>query len=245
MEAENFAEKKGQDEKMEAGPMALVEEMVLSHHRDKRGQSIGDGSAQHALGEGLVRASREGEGHNRAGSYGLELMENHKTADVWIKNNGPACGIDENISPIGPKGKEKSNEAKVLGLSMEGAVNLSDVKGLSMEGAEDLSEINGLAITDELKERPDKQPLKQGQLNRRVNREKMKNMARGKVKNQNKEEFVKAREVSRKRKIFDDNLLACDNRILKRFCEEKGGDGEFSVSFSETAVTAEQHRLDQ
>ena len=48
-----------------------------------------------------------------------------------------------------------------------------------------------------------------------------------------------------KRKINDDNLLACDNRVLKRFCEEKGGDGEFSFSFSETAVTAEQHRLDQ
>ena len=73
----------------------------------------------------------------------------------------------------------------------------------------------------------------------------MKNMARGKVKNQNKEEYVKASEVSRKRKIYDDNLFACDNSILKRFCEEKGGDGEFSVSFSETAVTAEQHCLDQ
>ena len=127
--------------------------------------------------------------------------------------------------------KEKLNEAKVI--------------GLSMEGAEDLNEVNGLVITDELKKRPDKQPLKQGQLNRRVNREKMKNMARGKVKNQNKEEYVEAREVSRKRKIYDDNLIACDNRILKRFCEEKGGDGEFSVSFFETAVTAEQHRLDQ
>ena len=54
---------------------------------------------------------------------------------------------------------------------------------------------------------------------------------------------MQAREVSRKRKINDDNLLACDNRVLKRFCEEKCGEGEFS--FSETAVTVEQHRLDQ
>ena len=231
MEAETFAEKKGQAEMKEAGPMALVEEVVLSHHRDMRGQSIGDGSVQHASGEGLVKASREEEWLHRAGSVGLELNENQKISKVRIKSNGPACGVDEDISPFGPKGKEKLNEAKVI--------------GLSMEGAKDLNEVNGLVITDELKKRPDKQPLKQGQLNRRVIREKMKNMARGKVKNQNKEEYVKAREVSRKRKIYDDNLIACDNRILKRFCEEKGGDGEFSVSFSETAVTAEQHRLDQ
>ena len=55
---------------------------------------------------------------------------------------------------------------------------------------------------------------------------------------------MQAREVSRKRKINDDKLLAYDNRVLKRFCEEKcGGGGEFS--FYETAVTAEQHCLDQ
>ena len=78
----------------------------------------------------------------------------------------------------------------------------------------------------------------------------MKNMARGKGKNQSMEESVQAREVSRKRKVndnklfaCDNKLFACDNRVLKRFCEEKCGEGEFS--FSETAVTAEQHRLDQ
>ena len=112
-----------------------------------------------------------------------------------------------------------------------------------MEGVEDLKEASGLVITDDLNKRPDKQPLNQGRLNKRVTRDKMKNMARGKRKNQNMEESVQAREVSRKRKINDDKLLACDNRALKRFCEEKCGEGEFS--FSETAVTAEQHRLDQ
>ena len=45
----------------------------------------------------------------------------------------------------------------------------------------------------------------------------MKNMARGKGKNQNMEESVQAREVSRKRKVNDDKLFACDNRVLKRF----------------------------
>ena len=71
----------------------------------------------------------------------------------------------------------------------------------------------------------------------------MKNMARGKGKNQNIEESVQAREVSRKRKVNDDKLFACDDRVLKRFCEEKCGEGE--NSFSKTAVTAEQHHLDQ
>ena len=54
---------------------------------------------------------------------------------------------------------------------------------------------------------------------------------------------MQAREVSRKRKVNDDKLFACDDRVLKRFCEEKCGEGE--NSFSETAVTAEQHHLDQ
>lgn len=82
-----------------------------------------------------------------------------------------------------------------------------------------------------------------GRLNRSVVRDKMKNMARGKGKNQNMEESVQAREVSRKRKVNDDKLFACDDRVLKRFCEEKFGEGV--NSFSETAVTAKQHRLDQ
>ena len=55
----------------------------------------------------------------------------------------------------------------------------------------------------------------------------MKNMARGKGKNQNMEESVQAREVSRKRKINDDKFLACDNRVLKRFCEENCGGENF------------------
>ena len=54
---------------------------------------------------------------------------------------------------------------------------------------------------------------------------------------------MQAREVSRKRKVNDDKLFACDDRVLKRFCEEKCGEGE--ISFSEMAVIAEQHRLDQ
>ena len=229
MEAESSAEKNGQAEMREAVPMALVEGVVLSHHRDMGGQSRGDRSVQQVSGEGLVRASCEEECFHRAGSVGLDLSGNQRNPEVRVKSNGLAIGVDEAISLFGPKGKERLNEAKD--------------NGLSMEGAEDLKEASGLVITDELKKRPDKQPLNQGRLNRRVSRDKMKNMARGKGKNQNMEESVQAREVSRKRKIYDDKLLACDNRVLKRFCEEKCGEGEFS--FSETAVTAEQHRLDQ
>ena len=89
----------------------------------------------------------------------------------------------------------------------------------------------------------DKQPQSPGRLNRRVVRDKMKNMARGKGKNQNMEESVQAREVSRKRKVNDDKLFAFDDRVLNRFCEEKCGEGV--NSFSETAVTIKQHCLDQ
>ena len=119
------------------------------------------------------------------------------------KSNGPAIGVDEAISPFGHKGKERLNEAKD--------------NGLFMEGAEDLKEASGLVIIEELNKRPDKQPLNLGRLNRRVTKDKMKNMARGKGKNQNMEESVQAREVSRKRKVNDDKLFACDNRVLKRF----------------------------
>ena len=54
---------------------------------------------------------------------------------------------------------------------------------------------------------------------------------------------MQAREISRKRKVNDDKLFACDDRVLKCFCEEKFGEGV--NSFSEMAVIAEQHRLDQ
>ena len=54
---------------------------------------------------------------------------------------------------------------------------------------------------------------------------------------------MQAREISRKRKVNDDKLFAFDDRVLYRFCEEKCGEGV--NSFSETTVTAKQHRLDQ
>ena len=68
-------------------------------------------------------------------------------------------------------------------------------------------------------------------------------MAREKGKNQNMEKSEQAREVSRKRKVNDDMLFVWDDRVQNRFCEEKLGDGV--NSFTETVVTAEQHRLDQ
>ena len=40
------------------------------------------------------------------------------------KSTGPAIGVDETISPFGPKGKERLNEAKDNGLFMEGAEDL-------------------------------------------------------------------------------------------------------------------------
>ena len=160
---------------------------------------------------------------------GNELSWNQKSQEVREKSNGPAIGVDETICPFGPKEKERLNVAKD--------------NELFMEEAEELKEASGLVIKEELNKRRDRQPLSPGRLNRRETRDKMKNMARGKGKNQNMEESVQAREVSRKRKVNDDKLFACDNRVLKCFCEEKCGEGEFS--FSETAVTAEQHRLDQ
>ena len=158
MEAESSAEKNGQAEMRDAVPMALVEGVVLSHHRDMGGQSRGDRSVQQVSGEGLVRASREEECFHRAGSVGLDLSGNQRNPEVRVKSNGLAIGVDEAISLFGPKGKERLNEAKD--------------NGLSMEGAEDLNEVSGLVITDELKKRLDKQPLNQGRLNRRVTREK-------------------------------------------------------------------------
>ena len=68
-------------------------------------------------------------------------------------------------------------------------------------------------------------------------------MAREKGKTPNIEEFEQAREVSKKRKVNDDMLFVWDDRVQKRFCEEKHGDGV--NSFTETTVTTEQHRLDQ
>ena len=208
---------------------ALVEGVVLSHHRDMGGQSRGDGGVQEASDEGLVRTSREEENFLRAELVGNELSGNQRSQEVREKSNGPAIRVDETISPFGPKGKERLNEAKD--------------NGLFIKEAEDLKEDSGLVIKEELSRRHDKQPQSPGRLNRRETRDKMKNMARGKGKNQNMEESVQAREVSRKRKVSDDKLFACDDRVLKRFCEEKCGEGE--ISFSETAVTAEQHRLDQ
>ena len=68
-------------------------------------------------------------------------------------------------------------------------------------------------------------------------------MAREKGKTQNIEKSEQARKVSKKRKVNDDMLFVWDDRVQKRFCEGKHGDGV--NSFIETVVIAEQHRLDQ
>ena len=76
MEAEGVVEKSGSAEMMDAVPMALVEGVVLSHHRDMGGQSRGDGGVQEASGEGLVRTSCEEENFLRAELVGNELSGN-------------------------------------------------------------------------------------------------------------------------------------------------------------------------
>ena len=159
---------------------------------------------------------------------GNELSGNQRSQGVIKKRNGPAIKVDETLSPIGPKGKERLNEVKESGLVIKEAEDLSPIRLKEKEG---LSGMRG------------RQPQSPGRLNKSVVRDKMKNMARGKGKNQNMEESVQAREVSRKRKVNDDKLFACDDRVLKRFCEEKFGEGV--NSFFETAVTAKQHRLDK
>ena len=68
-------------------------------------------------------------------------------------------------------------------------------------------------------------------------------MARKKGKTQNIEKSEQARKVSKKRKVNDDMLFVWDDRVQKRFCEEKHGDGV--NYFNEMVVTTEQHRLDQ
>ena len=164
MEVDGTAEKSGQAEMMDAVPMALVEGVVLSHHRDMGGQSRGDGSVQEVSGEGLVRTSREEENFLRAELVGNELSGNQKSQEVREKSNGLAIGVDETISPFGPKEKERLNVAKD--------------NELFMEEAEELKEASGLVIKEELSRRRDKQPQSPGRLNRRETRDKMKNMAR-------------------------------------------------------------------
>ena len=61
-------------------------------------------------------------------------------------------------------------------------------------------------------------------------------MAREKGKAQSVEKSEQAREVSKKIKINDEMLFICDDRVQKRFCEEKHEGGV--NSFAETAVTA-------
>ena len=114
----------------DAVPMALVEGVVLSHHRDMEGQSRGDGSVQQVSGEGLVRASREEECFLRVGSVGLELSGNQRSLEMREKSNGPAIKVDETLSPFGPKGKERLNEVKDNGLVIKEAEDLKEDSGL-------------------------------------------------------------------------------------------------------------------
>ena len=72
----------------------------------------------------MVRTSREEEFFLKAELVGHELSGNQKSQEVREKSNGLAIGVDEAISPFGPKGKERLNEAKDNGLFMEGAEDL-------------------------------------------------------------------------------------------------------------------------
>ena len=74
-------------------------------------------------------------------------------------------------------------------------------------------------------------------------RRKFKRMARDKGKAQEFVNAEKAQEVSNKRKALIDVLFSSEEIAQKRLCfGEQGGN---VYEFSETAVTAEQHRLDK
>ena len=148
--------------------------------------------------------------------------------EVTKKRYGPAFQEDEILSPIGPKGKGGLSEDKESRPVIREAEVLSPLR---LKGKESSSEVR------------DSQPQSPGRLCKRAIRGKIKSMAREKGKIQNIEKSEQARKVSKKRKVNDDMLFVWDNRVQKRFYEEKHGDGV--NSFNEMVVTAEQHRLDQ
>ena len=169
------ADECGSAEMMDAVPLGMVEGSVTSNHRDMGGQSRWDEGVHEASGEGLVRTSREEQKIIRTEIVGNELNRNQRSQEVIEKRYGPAIKEDETLSPIGPKGKERLNKAKESGLVIKEAEALSPLR---LKEKESSSGIQG------------KQPQSPSRLYKRVVRDKMKSMARGKGKNQNMEEFV-------------------------------------------------------
>ena len=132
------------------------------------------------------------------------------------------------LSPIGPKGKGGLSEERECGPVIREVDVLSPLrlKGKESSCEEQCRQLQG-----------------PGRLCKKVVRGKIKSMAREKGKAQSVEKSEQAREVSKKRKINDKMLFICDDRVQKRFCEEKHEGGV--NSFVKTAMTTKQHRLDQ
>ena len=149
-------------------------------------------------------------------------MHGNKTSqDVTERGYGSAFKEDEIISPNGPKGRGDLNEDKESGPIIREVEALSPLR---LNGKEGSSEARGSQLQSP------------SRLCKIAIRGKIKSMAREKGKSQIMEKSEQAREVSKKRKVNDDMLFVWDDRISKRFCEEKHGHGV--NSFTETAVTA-------
>ena len=205
---------------MEADQMECVKISVKSNP-GKHGEQVRiEEDVSEALRCGDEQRSRESSCGNQTNSVSQRMVE------AWV---GPGTCEVGYLSPLRIKGAESLSGEKIVGLDLksygEAQSMRPEVEGKNTccgERAESICQECGLA---------------QG------TRRKFKRMARDKGKAQESVSAEKAQEVSNKRKALNDILFSSEEFAQKRLCiGEQGGN---VTDFTETAVTAEQHRLDK
>ena len=205
---------------MGADQMECVKSSVQSNP-EKHGEQVrieDDGSD--ALRCGDEQRSRESSYGNQANSVSQRMIQE------WVRPGTCEAGY---LSPLRIKGAESLSGEKIVRLDLkshgEAQYMRPEVEGKNTccgERAESICQERGLA---------------QG------TRRKFKRMARDKGKAQESGSAEKAQEVSNKRKALNETLFSFEEFAQKRLCiGEQGGN---VTDFTETAVTAEQHRLDK
>ena len=225
-------------------------ECVKSNPREHGEKVRTEDDVADALRSGEVQKSRE------VPSANPTCLVSQQMVDVWA---GPDISVDVHLSPQRIKGADSFNGEKDCGPVME-ALNATHKirpvlkeKIISLGGEKNFGP--DLKVNDAAQ---DMRPGGNGELNchgeeavplcqerglAQTIRRKFKRMARDKGKAQESVNAEKAQEVSNKRKALTDVLFASEETAQKRLCfGEKGGNVYENF---ETAVTAEQHRLDK
>ena len=240
---------------VEAAPLNTGKSSVMSSHGEQGKQVSWKERVPEASVSELEGAARERLNETRTSLVRNEWYGTVAGQQAASKAFGPVLDENEEMSPLrmnaveGLSGRIKDGpvlceDGKTSPLRMTENVGLSG----EIRGEPALKEANGFEPVRQEEGKGSSsveqtQPLRPNCVIKQGVKGRMKKIAREKGKFQEVVQSEQAQEVCKKRKVHDEMFSISDNKVQKRLCEGEQG-GSINL-FAETAVTAEQHRLDQ